>query len=202
MMTLMLTLHALGMDAAQLLSSRFSQDVRIEIQQIQKLSSRPAEQAFVRFIKAGQAHLAVPGEAEVIVHYKAHRIVWAAHEKIERGARLSQGLFDAKDVLIADPAFDQGFAYFDLAHMRAAYEATQTILPGQMLTASAVTKVPDVRIGDKIRVTLIGAGLRISTEGVALEKGWLYDSLRASVAHSKKQMRGTLVAPHELEVNL
>jgi flagella basal body P-ring formation protein FlgA len=81
-------------------------------------------------------------------------------------------------------------------------ETRQTILEGQPLLSSQVRKMPDVRSGDAVRIELVSGSLTLTTLGTVSEPGFLNEQIHVMSQKTKRELIGTLLPDHVVEVKL
>lgn len=81
-------------------------------------------------------------------------------------------------------------------------ETRQSILEGQVLLSTAVQRTPDIRRGDSLQVRVVSGDLRLTTNGQALEPGYLNQAIKITAGKKKNELQGRLVKPGLVEVNL
>lgn len=81
-------------------------------------------------------------------------------------------------------------------------ETRQTILEGSFPLIHMVQKIPDVRMGDSVRLRIISGGLTLVTQGVVQESGYRGKSVTVLTKQTKKKLIGKVKDSDTVEVIL
>ncbi len=156
-----------------------------------------------------------PGEARIIytnddgtysegaVNYTATLPAKIAVRRIHPGETLTSELFVEQNVNITDGIAHESWGnFFPTNDPISGLEARQTILEGQFLTLSAVQRIPTVKRGDPVRVSLITDGMVLTTQAIAQESGYTDSMLHIMTTSTKRELVGRLLADGSVEVRL
>ena len=78
--------------------------------------------------------------------------------------------------------------------------ARQTIMPGTPLLATAVERIPMVKLGDAVTLILRSDSLRVSTKGVVQSAAGVGDMVNVSLPRYNRTFRGRLFEGKLVEV--
>jgi len=137
------------------------------------------------------------------VRFSANLLTYVAQRKIRPMEKLRSEDFMLQTIDVA-----QGLAHEYRAMMLsptvelAKFEARQTILQGQYPLSSGVQRIPDVKRGDAVRVTLISGEIELTTSGIAQEPAYYDSAIRVSTQKTKKELMGKLLPNGTVEVRL
>jgi flagella basal body P-ring formation protein FlgA len=151
----------------------------------------------------GEARLNVNGFAEVSTNYTATIPARIAKVRISPNEKLTADMFVQQDVNVATGmAYEMRGLILPQTDDVSRLESRQTIMEGQFLTSSAVSKIPDIRKGDTVRIHIISGDLNLTAQGIAAEPGYEKNPIRVVVARSKHELTGELEAGGIVEVKL
>jgi flagella basal body P-ring formation protein FlgA len=142
-------------------------------------------------------------EFEGKITFSALVPAWIAKRRIQPGERLKSEDFSVQDVNVAygmNREF-RGVILPASANLNV-LESKQTILEGQFALSSGVKRVPDVRRGDVVRLSVMSGEVSLSLQGTAEEPAYINDSVRVMTLKTKKQMIGKLGPNGSVEVRL
>ena len=155
----------------------------------------------------GNLHFAVQGEGSLSSEGWVPFAAWVSAKmpikRVSPGEKLRAEFFRSALVNVAaGPAHEYRGILFDDAADVTGFENIQTLLEGQVLTLSAVRRVPDIRRGDTVQIQLRSAGLVLTTQGFAGEPGYRNSPVRAVTQKTKREVTGVLRAGSVVEVQL
>jgi flagella basal body P-ring formation protein FlgA len=120
----------------------------------------------------------------------------AAVRPVERGQVIQPG-----DVQLA--AFPAKTANDRLLHdveLAVGQEATRSLAPGQPIDLQSLRPPVLVRRRDSVRVSVLAPGVRLTTNGVALEDGAQGEWVQIETRHSPEKLRARVCGPRQVEV--
>ena len=130
--------------------------------------------------------------------------------KLESEVYVAKKIIRPNDVLIPQDfeirktnilaAQTSGQALFRKGQFPDAVRAKLTILPGALLTAAAVERVPSVHLGDTVTLILRSDNLRISTKGVIQGTAAIGDMVTVQLSRYNRTFRGRLIEGRLVEV--
>jgi flagella basal body P-ring formation protein FlgA len=170
----------------------------------------PFEIQSIRYIREdgrGRAYFQINQEpVEYPVGFRAIKSVWVSTQKLApltglRGASLRLQEFDLAQGLAhqyRSTLIGKEMTQDELSK----FETRQTILESQFLTLTALSKIPDVRRGETVRLKVQASGVTLSTTGLVQEPGNVGDLIRVLSSTSKREFTGKLTKEKMIEVTL
>jgi flagella basal body P-ring formation protein FlgA len=135
--------------------------------------------------------------------YEAWKKVPVATHRIYPNTKLKSEDFKLLEVNVASGAPREFRGVMLSADTRFdSLETKQTILEGQYATSSAVTKSPDLRKGDSVKLELISGDLTLTTQAIVEEPASVGDHIRIMTNKTKRELMGIVRADHSVEVSL
>jgi flagella basal body P-ring formation protein FlgA len=137
------------------------------------------------------------------IRFSARISTFVAQRKIRPLEKLSADDFMLQSIDVA-----QGLAHEYRAMMLppdaelSKFEARQTILQGQYPLSSGIQRIPDIKRGDTVRVTLLSGEIELSTSGIAQEPAYYDAPVRVLTQKTKKELMGKLLPNGSVEVRL
>lgn len=156
---------------------------------VKPLSSRP-----LRGAGLVRVELKVKGETcktlTVTVDTRIYRRVLVTSRAIRRGELLGEDLLEQEE---RDVTLLKDGAYTEMDQVRG-MQAKRPMNAGVILTHLHSQSVPLVRQGDAVELVVVGGGMELSTQGVALQDGGAGVRIRVKNQESGKILHGEVLA--------
>jgi len=130
-------------------------------------------------------HITTKGRAintYISVKVKLFKEVLVSKKTIRRKENLSKNNFKT---VIKDVAQLYGKPISDLASINK-YRSKVNIIKGEILTRKKIEKIPLIKIGDKIKASVIKENVLIQTDAISLQEGSIGDMIIVEIAGNKK----------------
>lgn len=129
--------------------------------------------------------------------------VWVAKKQISPWSQIQAADFEQRKIeitMVRDDLISDS-TEFEKVVTRA--KTKRLIAEGAPLSVSALERIPDVKIGQPVRVVFVSeSGIRVSAEGATLNSLSVGEEGRAKLRSSRKVVTGTLVSDGVMEVSL
>ncbi len=205
-------MHALEQALGKIFAERYPDaEIEFDLDEVPNLEERLATLSDQVAVKPevlqetghGTMHFRLGQGRTLEAAYRVYQKAYVTKGKIAPGERIEASRLQKTSV---DLARGEGFTYrgaiVSANRPLGALEAKQTLLEGQTLLSTAVTRVPDGRRGDAVKVEVLSGGLILSTQATLSEPAYLNESVHVVTTKSKRELVGSLVAPGKVEVKL
>jgi flagella basal body P-ring formation protein FlgA len=108
--------------------------------------------------------------------------VLIANRRIKQGEIISEGMFSVRKVETTFLRDDYVGKLSEILGKR----LRKSIMAGEILFANYVEDIPLVKRGNKVRIQVISPVVKVETEGIAKQDGWLGDEIRVLNLSSKR----------------
>ncbi len=129
--------------------------------------------------------------------------VWVAKKQISPWSTIKSSDFEQRKIEITSYRDDLISDQSEFEKLTSRAKTKRLIAEGSPLGASSLERIPDVKVGQPVRVVFVSeSGIRVSAEGATLNPLSVGEEGRAKLRSSKKVVTGTLVSDGVLEVSL
>ena len=168
-------------------------DLDARISSNQSIAKVGSQHAWLTLASKGKIEHKVPLSLNVIVK----KDVWVSNRRIKRDAIIENGMLSKEKIEITRNYKKYHFGDLDYSGKM---KITRKMEEGTVLTNQMFDRVPDVKRGDQVNVSLQGETFAITLPGKARQNGLIGEQVFVMVEATGKRLKGIVDSPNHIIV--